>query len=64
MAIKKRKRFQMTIDEKHSHSTLLDQSGNGTSTSNAGHRHEIRGFQVLDSAGAEGDLHSHNILRD
>lgn len=55
----KRKRYQLTLDERHSHSVLLGNEGNGTSTENSGHRHEIREWEVITAGEVP---HSHTIL--
>ena len=63
--MEKRKRYQMSMDEAHSHSVLMDIQGNGTSTYAKGHAHEVRSWEVLEAAGPDSDaLHSHTVLRD
>ena len=60
MAKPRRKRFMMSTNNKHSHSVLLDRTGNGVSSKDVGHRHEVRGNRVL-SAGEK--THKHTIIR-
>lgn len=46
-----------TIDHGHSHEALVDANGNGETTEDNGHRHEIKKGEVL-----EADGHAHDVV--